>query len=145
MGLSDLIFDGETLWTHWDFLLDFVFRHLLKQPHKLTQKLSLDHRYNTILTLNWCIGAFVITTVYGGKLLEIHVDDVHVDLKVFLFVGVLTGMLTKPSPPKLLNSVEELVQQEEIGYFIEIGARNENLGKYSPPGSALKYVSILCK
>ena len=49
-------------------------------------------------------------------------------------------MLTKPSPPKLLNSVEELVQQDEIGYFIEIGARNENLGKDSPPGSTLKFV-----
>ena len=47
-------------------------------------------------------------------------------------------MLTKPSPPKLLNSVEELVQQDEIGYFIEIGARNENLGKDSPPGSTLR-------
>ena len=49
-------------------------------------------------------------------------------------------MLTKPSPPKLLNSVEELVAQCEIGYFIEIGARNENLGKDSPPGSTLKLV-----
>ena len=48
-------------------------------------------------------------------------------------------MLTKPSPPKLLNSVEELVQQDEIGYFIEIGARNENLGKDSPPGSTLRW------
>ena len=49
-------------------------------------------------------------------------------------------MLTKPSSQKLINSVEELVQQDEIGYFIEIGARNENLGKDSPPGSTLKFV-----
>ena len=52
-------------------------------------------------------------------------------------------MLTKPSPPKLLNSVEELVQQNEIGYFIEIGARNENLGKDSPPGSTMRFDTII--
>ena len=49
-------------------------------------------------------------------------------------------MLTKPSPPKLLNSIEELVQQDEIGYFIEVGSRNINMGKDSPPGSILKFV-----
>ena len=48
-------------------------------------------------------------------------------------------MLTKPTTPKLLNSIEELVMQDEIGYFIEIGARNENLGKDAPPGSTLKF------
>ena len=51
--------------------------------------------------------------------------------------------MTKPSPPKLLNSIEELVKQDEIGYFIEIGARNENLGKDSPPGSTLKSVLVI--
>ena len=49
-------------------------------------------------------------------------------------------MLTKPNPPKVLNSIEEIVQQDEIGYFIEVGSRNINMGKYSPPGSILKYV-----
>ena len=76
MGLADLIFDGTTLWDHWEFLLDFIWRHLLKQPHKLSHKLSVVNKYNTILTMNWVIGAFVITTLYGGKVLEIF--TVHV-------------------------------------------------------------------
>ena len=62
---------------------------------------------------------------------------------IIVSLGILTGMLTKPSTPKLLNSVEELVQQDEIGYFIEIGARNENMGKNSPPGSTLRFDAII--
>ena len=53
-------------------------------------------------------------------------------------------MLTKPSPPKLIQSVEELVAQTEIGFFIEIGARNENFGKDYEPDHYLRFVTILC-
>ena len=67
MGLSDLLYDGNTLWRHWEFLLDFVFRHLLRQAHKLTDKLSAEMKYSNILRMNWVIGAFVITTVYSGE------------------------------------------------------------------------------
>ena len=67
MGLSDLFYDGNTLWTHWEFLLDFIFRHLFRQPHKLTQKLSAEMKYSKILTVNWIIGAFVLTTLYLGN------------------------------------------------------------------------------
>ena len=67
MGLSDLLYDGNTLWVHWVFLLDFVFRHLFKQAHKLTQKLSAEMKYSNILRMNWVIGAFIITTLYSGK------------------------------------------------------------------------------
>ena len=53
-------------------------------------------------------------------------------------------MLTKPSPPKLIESVTELVDQTEIGFFIETGARNENYGKDYPPENELRFVTILC-
>ena len=66
MGLSDLLYDGDTLWTHWMFLLDFVFRHLFKEAHKLTQKLSTDMTYSNILRMNWVYGAFLISTLYSG-------------------------------------------------------------------------------
>ena len=66
MGISDLLYDGNTLWRHWEFQFDFVFRHLLRQAHKLTQKLSAEMKYGNILRMNWVIGAFVITTVYSG-------------------------------------------------------------------------------
>ena len=49
-------------------------------------------------------------------------------------------MLTKPSPPKLIQSLGELVNQTEIGFFIETGARNENYGKEYEPGSTLRFV-----
>lgn len=66
MGLSDLFYDGNTLWTHWEFLLDFIFRHLFRQPHN-AQKLSAEMKYSKILTVNWIIGAFVLTTLYFGN------------------------------------------------------------------------------
>ena len=66
MGLSDLLYDGGTLWMHWMFLLDFVFRHLFKQAYKLTQKLSTDMKYSNILRMNWVNGAFLISTLYSG-------------------------------------------------------------------------------
>ena len=74
MGFADLFYVGNTHRTHWEFLLDFIFRHLFKQAHKLTQKLSVDMKYNKILTMNWVIGAFVITTVYSGKALTFHIQ-----------------------------------------------------------------------
>ena len=134
MGLLDLIFNGKILWLNWESLMGFVYRHLIRQPHQL----GLSQIYNSILTLNWVVGAFVITTLYAGKCFQIIINKLHVKLFI-LFAGLLTGMLTKPTPPDLINSVEELVNQEKVGYFIEIGARNENLGKSSPPGSTLKY------
>ena len=66
MGLSDLLYDGDTLWTHWIFLLDFVFRHLFKEAHKLTHKLSTVMMYSNILRMNWVYGAFLISTLYSG-------------------------------------------------------------------------------
>ena len=51
-------------------------------------------------------------------------------------------MLTKPSPPKLIQSLGELVNQTEIGFFIETGARNENYGKEYESGSTLRFITI---
>ena len=71
MGISDLLYDGDILWTHWIFLLDFVFRHLFKQAYKLTQKLSTDMKYSNILRMNWVNGAFLISTLYLGAIITL--------------------------------------------------------------------------
>ena len=60
MGLADKVFNGMA---HWFFLLDFVYRNLLKQ----VDKVPVSSVYNTILSQIWIFGAFVMTTLYIGK------------------------------------------------------------------------------
>ena len=64
--LSDFVYDGDTMFSHWIFVLDFVVRHLLNQAHKLTQKLSGDMKYVNVQRMTWVVGAFLITTLYLG-------------------------------------------------------------------------------
>ena len=62
MGVADKIFNGMA---HWFFLLDFVYRNLLKQ----VDKVPVLNRYNNILSQTWIIfGGYIMTTLYVGKL-----------------------------------------------------------------------------
>ena len=61
MGLSDKIFDGMG---HWSFQLEFVYMNLLKQ----VDKVPILRKYNRILAQTWIFGAFIMTTLYLGKL-----------------------------------------------------------------------------
>ena len=60
MGLADKVFNGMA---HWFFLLDFVYRNLLKQ----VDKVPVLWKYITILSQIWIFGAFIMTTLYMGK------------------------------------------------------------------------------
>ena len=55
------------------------------------------------------------------------------------FVGTLTSLLTKPKPPKLINSVDELVRQNIIKWTIEPGSAYLNMGKNAEEGSTMRY------
>ena len=48
--------------------------------------------------------------------------------------------MTTPNPPKLFSSLEELVQQDKIGFFTEYGSRTLNIGKDDPPGTNLRFL-----
>ena len=50
-------------------------------------------------------------------------------------------MLTVPTIPVPINSVDELVAQNKIGWKIEAGSILEQLGKDSVPGSIWRFIT----
>ena len=57
------------------------------------------------------------------------------------YAGTLTSMLTVPTIPVPINSVDELVAQNKIGWKIEAGSILEQLGKDSVPGSIWRFIT----
>ena len=61
MAISDKIFIGMG---QWYFQIEFVYRNLLKQVDKVPN----FKKYNVIFAQTWIFGAFIMTTLYLGKL-----------------------------------------------------------------------------
>ena len=61
MAISDKIFIGMG---QWYFQIEFVYRNLLKQVDKVPN----FKKYNVIFAQTWIFGAFMMTTLYLGKL-----------------------------------------------------------------------------
>ena len=61
MAISDKIFIGMG---QWYFQIEFVYRNLLKQVDKVPN----FKKYNIIFAQTWIFGAFIMTTLYLGKL-----------------------------------------------------------------------------
>ena len=61
MALSDKLFIGMG---QWYFQIEFVYRNLLKQVDKVPN----FKKYNVIFAQTWIFGAFMMTTLYLGKL-----------------------------------------------------------------------------
>ena len=58
------------------------------------------------------------------------------------FTAQLVTFMTTPNPPKLFSSLEELVQQDRIGFFTEYGSRTLNIGKDDPPHTNLRFQEV---
>ena len=51
----------------------------------------------------------------------------------------LIALLTKPTLPKFMESVDDLVHQSKIKYSILKGAAEEEIGRNDPPGTTLRF------
>ena len=58
--------------------------------------------------------------------------------RIMTFAGALTAMITKPTLDMPINNVEELLNQNEISWFIEDGIAIIEFLKASPPNSRLR-------
>ena len=76
-----------------------------------------EYDYSRMFTASLIIGIFVLSTAYSSNLISI---------------------LTVPSIPIPINSVDEMVEQSEIGWGVEAGSIMETLGATAKPGSVFE-------
>ena len=53
-------------------------------------------------------------------------------------LAALVSLITKPKEPNLINSVDELVRQDEILWLIEAGSAFVNFGMDAEEGTTLR-------
>jgi hypothetical protein len=59
--------------------------------------------------------------------------------KLYALKGILTAILTSPSVPIPINSVDDLVNQEEMGWGIEGGSIMEQIGSTAAEGTIFRW------
>ena len=105
------LFSGKS---NWGKNTGFVLRSVMIEP---THWYPKDTGFNKILTATWLIAIFILSQSYSG---------------------VLVSMLTIPSVSIPINSVEDMVNQDEIGWSVEGGSIMEQIGRSSKEGTLFK-------
>ena len=115
LALSDKLFHGNVRW--WK-RIDFILRSILMHS---SASLPAASHHNKIVTLTCLLVFYILALAY---------------------TGTLTSMLTKPSDPSFIQSVDELVRQTEIAWIFEQGSALSNYGKNAEEGSTLRLTAL---
>ena len=92
----------------------FTCRCVLLEPTKWYPN---DNNYHKLLVASWFFAIIVLGQGYSGTLISI---------------------LTVPNLPVVINSVHDLVWQEDLPWAIEGGSILEQIGKTAPKGSTFR-------
>ena len=112
MAVAYYLYDGSV---DLEMLSGFVIRNALSEQNSRIPEEEL--LYQKVLIVTYLVFVFVMVQGYAGS---------------------LTAMLSKPyfAPP--MKTLEELLQQDEIPFVVEVGTVTEHYMRTSAPGSTYK-------
>lgn len=100
-GLADWFYDGQS---RFQSISGFALRSTFMEPTPWNPE---ERNFNKVFTCTFLLPIFVLGQAYSG---------------------ILISILTVPNVPTPINSVEELVSQDEMGWAIESGSILEQIG-----------------
>ena len=109
MTMANYIYFGQM---KWERFASFVLRACVMETRGIS--LPVNKLYQKILVLFWCLPLFVLITAYRGN---------------------MTALITKPTLHRPIENVNELVNQDEIGWTMVKGSSMIHSSKRAPSGT----------
>ena len=97
----------------WEMFASFVLRACVMERRGIIS-IPVNKLYQKILVLFWCLPLFVLITAYRGN---------------------MTALITKPTLDRPIENVNELVNQDEIGWTMVKGSSMIHSSKRAPSGT----------